>query len=733
MNRLFLLFTGLLFSASPLWARTDMTGYDKEFKQNVEAIGEKAMQTVEEVLRALKALLGQPFDKLRAQPFDPKNAEQLSKDIYAKLKISPPKAEGFSLDEILEERGVFIRFSFKYDVERNEIWHQEEEDLLIDYQHDVSVERNFYGILQKVYNKSRKIPDEYHFHLDSTESENPYGKARFYRKGKVMPKDGREPYEITCRSDQWNVETGAVQFDPLFEETVPESQAQHYILWFEPGVSPPAEASCTGFPMTVASFLGPFAVVLDAADVETLYQEGYLSKAISSRHPVDFLSPGNLDPNRWLAMPKEHLIVQDIRKGNKYGRSEARVEFFLEPRIEGPHFIALPTHTVDPEENAATLRADDIPNWQVSKIRPREGWEKALQIVVRKNETGSPSPSLQLGAKKPGSVEFVVDWVNAKGKKGESRPHRVTVVKLNFQKLAGCIGFDNSLNTVNPVVPAMSACVKGDPKDTMIDIQPKGTSIRTRLKKKGGSYFDVLGGLDVASPESADSKGEPEFETFPQYLLVRGKKKGEGLLSAFVEVDKDQWQHAADLMVDVLNPWNVDILPVVLLKPPPVVLPSVDTLFDGAQKTMDQACVKVKKWLPTEEVDYTQIPDYTEGDELVYGGAGTGHIEFELRKKFGGWEQDVTAVWVPDIVTIQSGGQKKKGNPLGFLQGDFIFLRYFNNYPHVFAHEIGHYLFGEIYSSLEGMYHTEDPAMLMYHHAASNCEIRQIEWRKAHD
>lgn len=451
-------------------------------------------------------------------------------------------------------------------------------------------------------------------------------------------------------------------------------------------------------------------LVLTPNDLDQLLKEHYWSKTYRGFFKVD-QALAEADPK---TLPEDKVIVTQDEEGTFY-RGEIKLEIFLEPQITGPHYLAHlnPKQTAPGGKNEITLRVSEIPNWHVEPILPVKGWGFAQQFVKKEGETGAPAPTLTLAPVQPGKVLFEAKWTSPKGKKGKTKSFEVTVVELTFKKPTPCIGFDDTLD--HPQVPAVSVCQVGE-KQLQIDIKPAGTSAPAKLEAN-------TGGLTV-TPNT--------FNQFPQPITLRGVHKTKTKLAAAIEVEPGKTQRSAELFVDVLEPLTLKIQPVVF-ETPLALTPDVDLMFNNSSKYLDQACVKIER-LPVWKLTRTMVPDYQEGSTLLYNGTGQDVLKRYANERLN-HGQDITAFFVPNIVTREvdaSGNVSYIQNPHGFQIDKFVFAKTTSEFPNMLAHEIGHYLWKDMYASFESAVHTQDYEMLMHMYIGPGCEIRQREWREIH-
>lgn len=440
-------------------------------------------------------------------------------------------------------------------------------------------------------------------------------------------------------------------------------------------------------------------------DLETLIKEGYWKKTFTEVRPMWDI-PSSLEGTEGL--PTDILIDPSTHPWDPplAYQVELVVEILAEPRIHGPHYLAQPFYTIQPTTNDITLQVDPIPGWQVSKIKPIGGWEKAREFVHKADEEGPPKPSLTLEPASPGKVSFEIDWVSPKGKKGKSPPFEVTVVLLEFKRVERCEGYDDTLN-FSPRVHAASLCEQKT-KRIEIEITPAGTAVTTELRPQNQSAFG-------ASP--------PIFSNFPQEIVLNGYVPRETSLAAFIEVEEGKWQKAAELLVDVLTLTPLKVLPVTVYTPLNIAPMDVGGLFRVALDDMTQACKKIEQ-MATEHIDPTTVPGYTDGD-VVDADSGNWRALVAYANQHFAQGREVTAFFVPDI---QSAAQP---NMVGFYNKETrsMFVEAYSGLPHLLAHEIGHHVFGKIYPESERRAHTKDSQQLMYQATSNNCEIRLDEWR----
>lgn len=449
-------------------------------------------------------------------------------------------------------------------------------------------------------------------------------------------------------------------------------------------------------------FLHPeFLFLMTGKDFEQLFKEGFWEE----RYPAGFRSEMAFPPEEVAQFPVATMIVAHPFSEWDY-RGEVKVEIDLEPRIRGPHYLAMPFYTIERQTTDITLQVDPPRGWQVSQIKPIGGWEKAREFVHKTHEEGPPRPSVTLEPASPGKVSFEIDWTSPKGEKGKSPPFEVTVVLLEFKRVERCDGYDDTLN-FSTRVHAVSLCEQKT-KRIEIEITPSGTSVITELRPQNKSAFGAM---------------PPIFSSFPQEIVLSGSLAKETTLAAFIEVEEGKWQKAAELSVDVLEPKTLKVLPVIVKTPLHIAPMDIDNLFGVAKRDMTQTCVEIEK-MPVERLDATQIPGYTEGDVLDYEGAGwqalARHGKRHLSKG-----QEVTAFFLPEIRT--NGDH----TPAGFYNKATrsLFVDAHFGLPHVLSHEIGHHVFGHIYPESEKRAHTKDAEQLMYYVTSNNCEIRIDEWR----
>lgn len=456
-----------------------------------------------------------------------------------------------------------------------------------------------------------------------------------------------------------------------------------------------------------------FWAVMTKKDFETLVRDGYWTKTYPGVEKIHAPAPA---PDK---LPTDVLISYSPAPELAYA-GHLRIEIFLEPRIEGPHYAAVPLYTRPPQpDNAVTLKVREYPGWKVKKIRPVGKVDKVVAVGLA---TPPPMPTLSLHPKAPGTAQFEIEWTGPRGNTGKSKPFDLTVVQLEFKEAKPCTGFDDRRETTDPMVPALSVCLeKEDARKTNLDILPAGTQIKSRLK------VDMAGAF-TPSPEN-------DITEYPKTITIKGNKKAMATMTAEVEIDKGVWQKAADLFVDVLPVRELKIQPVLYnyfdFEPPELPLLNVES-------DLHQACVKpiwlpLKRLSPAELQDQLKLPDDTGINPVMCGERTESAFGQYATETSTPEDWELTAFFVPSILstTPQPGGKP----PLSV--GGFQWNKYFISIvpdatKHIASHEVGHYLFGEIYSSMEGAYHTSYPEMLMYHVTATQCDIYQNEWRKAH-
>lgn len=451
-------------------------------------------------------------------------------------------------------------------------------------------------------------------------------------------------------------------------------------------------------------------LVITPNDLDQLLKEQYWSKTYSGFFEIDQMLT-EADPKK---LPQDKIIIIKPEEGTTY-RGEVKIEISLGPPITGPHYLAYRKQNTGQTQNEITLRAEPLPEWQItSPIEIKKGRE-FVEIV---RQTSPPSPILTVKGKKPGKVELGMRWVSPKGKRGTSPPFELTVVQLEFKKTERCKGFDDGPER-RESAPAVSVCTNAQKDIIEVTIEPKGVSIPTTLEPKDAASFS-------ASPSS--------FSNFPRRVILTGILKKRSLLTAKVKIDETQTQTAAEMFVDVLDPSPLKVLPVVLTSRE-FITPHIDLMFNGAKEDLYQACVELKR-MPNHFLAPAQVPRYQDGERLLYDGAGEEVLKnFARRKLMKG--QDLTAFFVPDIATevLTPQGPIYDPNPQGYQTEVFVFVKTTSDYPHLFAHEMGHFLFRDRYlsgSMDETNFHTQDSLMLMHYYTGDGCEIRQEEWRDLH-
>lgn len=441
----------------------------------------------------------------------------------------------------------------------------------------------------------------------------------------------------------------------------------------------------------------PLSFVMTRADFEMFEKEGRIEREYSGsvvyREGMDLLTVGNRLVN----------MASDSRLKDWSYQGTLHVEILSSPVISGPHFLALAPDTLGLTDNQIILRSHTPKGWQVGKITPVGGWGTASKIVKRYMEIPGSEQQLILKPVAPGRVKFQVEWTSPKGKHGKSPVFEVTVVQLKFKKKEICQGFDDSNDRVNLPVDGASLCTEL-PKTVAVEIQPAGTHIETRL----------------VVPPAIKVMGDTQWNAFPHDVVMQGLRASNEILHMEVLVDKDKWQLATDLSVDALKTRHIKVLPVIL-NPDPLELDPGSEFFSVSNDDMRQLCVVLDKMHPVPLQD-RNVPGYTEGGNIQYMGSGAPLLSQYARDHMN-VGQEVTAYFVPVIIGSEV---------IGFQDGNVVYVMRSAVDPHVLSHEIGHYLLGEMYTSLEGSYHTTDAKMIMYHNAGSGCEFRQKEWRKAH-
>ncbi len=449
----------------------------------------------------------------------------------------------------------------------------------------------------------------------------------------------------------------------------------------------------------------PLWFVLTTADFEQLAKEGRIER--------DYSGSMTYSPGMNLSSVGNHLInlATDSSLKDWSFQGGLHVEIMSSPVISGPHFLALPTYTLALPDNKITLRAKTPQGWRVEKITPIGGWEHAEKIIHHYMDMPGEEPTLILTPVSPGKVSFEAEWTSPKGRHGKSPSFDVTVVQLRFDKTDVCQGVDDSEDRINFPVYGVSACVDVQ-KMIKVDILPKGTQLNTRV--------------DVPAAMKVDEK---EWSRYPHSMILQGLRPSNEILHAKVMIDKDDWQSAADLSVDVLKMRHIKVLPV-LLNPDNPRLNTSDgsEYFSTGNDDMKQLCVVMDRMFPV-PLEGKQVAGYADGDSVVYDGPGAEALKSYAQQHFK-VGQEITAFFVPNIST--PSGSVSGGQVVGFQRDDTVFVATDNAFPHILSHEVGHYLFSDMYVSLEGMYHTHDAHMIMYHDAGSGCEFRQKEWRKAH-
>ena len=233
----------------------------------------------------------------------------------------------------------------------------------------------------------------------------------------------------------------------------------------------------------------------------------------------------------------------------------------------------------------------------------------------------------------------------------------------------------------------------------------------------------------LITPPAIQVTGDNQWNIFPHDVVMQGLRASNDILKVEVMVDKDIWQRATDLSVDVLKTRKIRVLPVIL-NPDPLEIDPGSEFFSVANDDVKQLCVVLDKMHPVPLQDRI-VPNYTEGGEVHYSGSGYSLLSQYARSHMQ-VGQEITAFFVPKIVTGKQDNFAEGIEVVGFQDGDVIYIGRSVIAPHVMSHEVGHYLFDEMYVSLEGFAHTHDAKMIMYHNAHGGCEFRQKEWRKVH-
>lgn len=684
-----LILSGILFS-SLAWARTDMTDY---YERNEREAKERA----QEFANLFNKQLGD-LKNFREHPDVAKMLQQTKGPAYHPIN---------TMDEIDFLVRVYVRFN----VERHEIAHAKDgsnRSTLTDSDIHLDLVRLFTGKFRKVYDLNRKHPDQFHYHVLSMKGEKPeMVKADYAFAMQIIPDGGK----TRCQGGDFSTQEGSLIINPL---GVDSAKAERYHLGVDAGIRL-GSSKCIAYPVGVWGA----EVVLLREDIDTLYKKGRLQKVFHQTQGTDFESE-KIRPEWWAQIPPDTLLFWDPMNGNKYGNVEVTLEMMLGPAIEGPHYIALPKQTIDLIENEITLEVKPVPGWKIGPIKPVEGWKGNVDVVKEKRRTSS---SLTLAPLNPGRKLFEVEWTNPKGKTGKSEPFEVTVVLLEFEKEKKCNGFDD----VEAIpAPAVSLC-QGKEKWIRLKSQPAIVDVETELLAQDAKGFHVS--PDKFSGFSGDSK---------RVALLGKTPKSYSILTARIKIDdEDHYQTAAQIYVDSMKDRLIKMLPIFLDSDPEALAPpDVTGMFSQAKKDLEQTCVTLDL-LPMETIQLADVPAFTGGDTVRYDLENSDPLVDYSRKPSHHRGQELTAFVVPFIaqaIKDDRGNptEELEANPLGFQYSDVVFISQasFSQYPHVMGHEIGHYIFKDMYVSLEGVAHTPYNDMLMYHTSTEDCEIRQEEWRQ---
>lgn len=720
MKRRLLILSGILFS-SLAWARTDMTDYYEEKRGEIEKATQQGMDIVNkqrEMLKdlmkdsATKKMFEQAQQKMKGQGANV-NFEKIAKDFLGGTMPQVPKVEkkGKTFQHtVFDEIDFLVRVYIRYGVERHEIAHSKDgsnRSVLTDSDVHLDLVRLFTGKFLKVYDINRKQPDQFHYHVEGMKGEEPeMAKADYALDFQITPDGGKS----RCRGEEIRDEGGSLAANPLGADSAKDEK---YLFHINAGVRMESP-QCHAYPVSHWRT----DVILSRADMDTLFKEGRLQRVFRQIHPVDFEAE-MMRPEWWAQVPSDTLLFYDPRNGNKYKDVEVTLEMMLGPAIEGPHYLALPQQTIDLIENEITLKVQPIPGWKIGPIQPVGGWKGDSDLVKKIRET---SNSLTLAPLNPGQRLFEVEWTNPKGKMGKSEPFEVTVVLLEFEKEKKCDGFDN----VEAIpAPAVSMC-QGKEKSIRLKSQPAIIDVETGLLPADTKGFQV-------SPDKF-----PGFSGEPKKIFLLGKSpKSYSLLTARIKIDEDRYQTAAQIYADSMKNRAIQILPIFLDSDPQALAqPDVEGMFKQAKKDLQQTCVTLDV-LSMETIQSSDVPAFTGGDTVRYDLQNWNPLVDYSRKPSHHRGQELTVFIVPFIaqaVKDETGSptEELETNPLGFQDNDTLFISQasFPQHLHVLGHEIGHYLFKDMYVSLEGSAHTIYSDMLMYDIITEDCEIRQEEWRQ---
>lgn len=720
MKRRLLILSGILFSSLAL-ARTDMTDYGDEKTREAAQAAQQGVDIVNKQMQILKDLMNNPATKKMFQQAGKRmkgqgtnvDFEKMARDFFGGKTPQVPEVgeRGKTFQHaVLDEVDFLARAYIRYGVERHEISHAKDgsnRSVLTDSSIHLDLVRFFTGKFQKVYDLNRKHPDQFHFHIKTIKGEKPeMAKADYALDLQITPDGGKSH----CRDEEINYEDGSLSANPLGEDS---SKAERYFFNINAGVRMESP-KCHAYPVPHWKT----DVILSRADLDTLFKEGRLQKVFRQIHPIDFES-GMIHEKWWAQVPSDTLLFFDPRSGNKYRNVEVTLEMMLGPAIEGPHYLALPKQTIDLIENEISLEVKPIPGWKIGPIKPVGGWKGGSDVVKEMRKTAT---SLTLAPLNPGRRQFEVEWTNPKGKAGKSEPFEVTVVLLEFDKEKKCDGFDD----VEAIpAPAVSMC-QGREKWIRLKSQPAIIDVETELLAGDVKGFHV-------SPDKFSG-----FSGDPKRIALLGKsQKSYSMLTARIKIDEDHYQTAAQIYADSMEDRTIKILPIFLDSDPQALSPpDIAGMFNQAKHDLQQTCVTLDV-LPMETIKPKDVPAFTGGDTVRYDLQNGDPLVDYSRKPSHYRGQELTVFVVPFIAqAIQdekgSPTEELDANPLGFQYADVVFISQasFSQYPHVMGHEIGHYIFKDMYVSLEGAAHTPYNDMLMYHTSTEDCEIRQEEWRQ---
>ncbi|MDO8528044.1 MAG: hypothetical protein Q7T03_10220 [Deltaproteobacteria bacterium] len=657
---------------------------------------QKQMQKSAEVINKMAQQQQQMMQKLMNTPQMKKMSQKMMKE-----------GEKYH-NNMLDEWDVVVRMNLRYYLERHDSVQSDGKTTRTDSHVLLEAQRDFNGKLIKAYTLNKKHPEKYEYEINGLTSEKADVKKVAYDLAMRTSPNGGQSH---CHGEAWSQDPGSISAKPL---ATTESADKRYHIHLDAGITMESQ-DCFAYP--VPYFKAD--LLLSKDDLDALIKKGYWEKTFDQKYLADVNAV--IGGAGWPGAPLYSLVLLDPQKSGNYRDTQVHIEILLSPRIKGPHFAAFPKQTLHLLDNYVTLKAESVPGWQVSDIKPKEGWAVASKYVRKVPGASSSGSTLQLAPLAPGKIHFEVDWTSPTGKKGKSDPFEFTVVQLEFKKEGNCNGFDD---VESDPVPTASICV-GKDKNVLLEALPRGVQVETRLEAADRNAFQI-------TPQTV-----PGFSAEPQKITLQGiSPKQDSTLTAKIKIgdDDEEYQVAAQIITDTLKMRDIKVLPFFLDSDPlSLVPPRINDMFNQAKTDLKQACVTLDV-LPTETLKPKEVPSYLGGASIRYDLENWKPLVDYSRKLANHKDQELTVFIVPLIVTQKvdaKGNMTQDINPLGFQNADYVFVSEasFPQHIHVLGHEIGHYIFKDMYVSLEGSTHTDFSDMLMYHTSSKKCEIHHEEWR----